>query len=47
MTRATEAYTFGAILIATYMVLYLGIIPLPETVQEKVIPVVKKKKLMT
>ncbi|KAI9364095.1 dolichol-phosphate mannosyltransferase subunit 3 [Pilaira anomala] len=39
MTRATEAYTFGAILIATYMVLYLGIIPLPETVQEKVIPV--------
>ncbi|KAG2235313.1 dolichol-phosphate mannosyltransferase subunit 3 [Thamnidium elegans] len=39
MTRATEAYTVGAILIATYIVLYLGLIPLPETVQEKIIPV--------
>lgn len=40
MTRATEAYTFGAIIIATYVILYLGIIPLPETVQTKIIPVV-------
>lgn len=40
MTRATEAYTVGAILIATYIVLYLGLIPLPEIVQEKIIPVV-------
>lgn len=40
MTRATEAYTVGAILIATYIILYLGLIPLPEIVQEKIIPVV-------
>lgn len=41
MTRATEAYTVGAIVIATYIILYLGIFPLPETVQEKIIPVVR------
>lgn len=41
MTRATEAYTVGAIVIATYFILYLGIIPLPETVQTKIIPVVR------
>jgi dolichyl-phosphate mannosyltransferase polypeptide 3 len=41
MTRATEAYTVGAVLLATYIILYLGFIPLPQTVQEKIIPVVK------
>jgi dolichyl-phosphate mannosyltransferase polypeptide 3 len=41
MTRATEAYTVGAIAIATYFILYLGILPLPETVQTKIIPVVR------
>lgn len=40
MTRATEAYTIGAILLTTYFILYLGFVPLPETVQEKIIPVV-------
>lgn len=44
MTRATEAYTVGAIAITTYFVLYFGIIPLPETVQNKVIPVVSVRK---
>jgi dolichyl-phosphate mannosyltransferase polypeptide 3 len=41
MTRATEAFTVGAILVASYIILYLGFIPLPETVQDKIIPVVK------
>lgn len=40
MTRATEAFTVGAILVASYIILYLGIIPLPETFQDKIIPVV-------
>ena len=40
MTRATEAYTVGAIVIATYFILYMGILPLGETVQTKIIPVV-------
>lgn len=40
MTRATEAYTFAAIAIVSYIVLFLGFIPLPETVQDKIIPVV-------
>lgn len=47
MTRATEAYTVGAIAIATYFVLYFGIIPLPETVQDKVIPVLPWWALIT
>lgn len=41
MTRATEAYTVSAIIIATYIILYLGIFPLSETVQDKIIPVVR------
>jgi dolichyl-phosphate mannosyltransferase polypeptide 3 len=41
MTRATEAYIVGAIVIATYFILYFGIVPLPETVQNKIIPVVR------
>lgn len=41
MTRATEAYTFAAIAIASYIVLFLGLVPLPETVQDKIIPVVR------
>lgn len=40
MTRATEAYTFAAIAIVSYIILFLGFVPLPETVQDKVIPVV-------
>lgn len=40
MTRATEAYTFAAIVVAVYTFLFLGFIPLPQTVQDKVIPVV-------
>ncbi|KAG2200100.1 hypothetical protein INT46_006479 [Mucor plumbeus] len=39
MTRATEAYTFAAIVVAVYTFLFLGFIPLPQTVQDKVIPV--------
>lgn len=40
MTRATEAYTCAAIVVAVYIVFFLGFIPLPQTVQDKIIPVV-------
>ncbi|KAI8979242.1 dolichol-phosphate mannosyltransferase subunit 3 [Mycotypha africana] len=39
MTRATEAFTIGVILFTTYIILYLGFVPLPDIVQDKIIPV--------
>ncbi|KAI8083332.1 dolichol-phosphate mannosyltransferase subunit 3 [Gilbertella persicaria] len=47
MTRATEAYTLGAIVLASYIVLYLGILPLPEVVQDKIVPVLPWWALIT
>lgn len=44
MTRATEAFTTAAIVTAIYLVLFFGVIPLPETIQYKIIPVVREKK---
>ncbi|KAI8360746.1 dolichol-phosphate mannosyltransferase subunit 3 [Choanephora cucurbitarum] len=47
MTRATEAFTFGLIALVSYVVLYLGFLPLPETIQEKIVPVLPWWGLMT
>lgn len=44
MTRATETFTTAAIVTAIYLVLFFGVIPLPETIQYKIIPVVREKK---
>lgn len=40
MTRATEAFTAGAIAIIIYFILFFGFVPLPEIVQDKIVPVV-------
>ncbi|CEP17754.1 hypothetical protein [Parasitella parasitica] len=47
MTRATEAYTCAAIIVAVYLVVFLGFIPLPETVQDKIVPVLPWWALIT
>ncbi|CEJ01481.1 hypothetical protein RMCBS344292_15506 [Rhizopus microsporus] len=47
MTRATEAFTTAAIVTAIYLVLFFGVIPLPEAIQYKIIPVLPWWALMT
>ncbi|KAI8878599.1 dolichol-phosphate mannosyltransferase subunit 3 [Backusella circina FSU 941] len=47
MTRATEAFTTAAIASVIYLVLYLGFVPLPETIQNKIVPVFPWWVLMT
>ncbi|KAH8554647.1 dolichol-phosphate mannosyltransferase subunit 3 [Umbelopsis sp. PMI_123] len=39
MTRATEAFTTAAIVIGIYLVFALHIIPLPQKIQDDIIPV--------
>lgn len=41
MTRAKEAFTNGGIAVVIYIILFLGLIPLPEIIQDKIIPVVR------
>jgi dolichyl-phosphate mannosyltransferase polypeptide 3 len=40
MTRATEAFTTAAIASVIYVILYLGVVPLPDIIQNKIVPVV-------
>ncbi|KAG0733900.1 hypothetical protein G6F57_005813 [Rhizopus arrhizus] len=47
MTRATEAFTAGAIAIIIYFILFFGFVPLPEIVQDKIVPVLPWWVLMT
>lgn len=46
MTRATE--TFAALGIATviYIALYFGALPLPEVIQDKIVPVVRWSRVL-
>ncbi|KAI8391471.1 dolichol-phosphate mannosyltransferase subunit 3 [Radiomyces spectabilis] len=39
MTRATEAFTTLAIAVTVYIVLFLGLLPLPDVIQNKIVPV--------
>ncbi|KAI9029636.1 dolichol-phosphate mannosyltransferase subunit 3 [Phycomyces nitens] len=47
MTRATETFVVLAIATIAYIILFLGFIPLPETIQNKIIPVLPWWALMT
>lgn len=40
MTRATEAFTTLGIAAIIYTVLFFGLIPFPDVIQNKIIPVV-------
>lgn len=40
MTRATEAFTTAIVAVIAYIILFFGFVPLPEIVQDKIIPVV-------
>ncbi|OZJ04767.1 hypothetical protein BZG36_01862 [Bifiguratus adelaidae] len=39
MTRATEAATAGAIALVIYIAAWIGVIPLPQTFYEQILPV--------
>lgn len=41
MSRATEVFTTAAIVIGLYLALALHIIPLPQKIQDEIIPVVR------
>ncbi|KAI9306353.1 dolichol-phosphate mannosyltransferase subunit 3 [Cunninghamella echinulata] len=47
MTRATETFSFLGIASVIYIVLYLGFVPLPDVIQNKIIPVFPWWVLMT
>ncbi|CAO3609750.1 unnamed protein product [Cunninghamella blakesleeana] len=47
MTRATETFTFLGLSTVIYVILYLGLVPLPEVIQNKIIPVFPWWVLMT
>ncbi|KAL1927089.1 hypothetical protein VTP01DRAFT_5052 [Rhizomucor pusillus] len=39
MTRATEALTTGTIAVVVYLILFFGLLPLPDVIQNKIVPV--------
>lgn len=41
MTRATEALTTGTIAVVVYLILFFGLLPLPDVIQNKIVPVVQ------
>ncbi|KAG1438384.1 hypothetical protein G6F56_012659 [Rhizopus delemar] len=47
MTRATEAFTTAIVAVIAYIILFFGFVPLPEIVQDKIIPVLPWWALMT
>jgi dolichyl-phosphate mannosyltransferase polypeptide 3 len=40
MTRATEVFTTAAIVIGLYLAMVLQLIPLPQKIQDEIVPVV-------
>ncbi|KAG2225760.1 hypothetical protein INT45_011428 [Circinella minor] len=47
MTRATEAFTTFGVVVVLYLVLFFGLIPLPDVIQNKIVPVFPCWSLMT
>ncbi|KAI8992392.1 dolichol-phosphate mannosyltransferase subunit 3 [Pilobolus umbonatus] len=47
MTRATEAFTVGGIVSVIYLILLMGLVPLSDTLQNRIIPVLPWWGLMT